>query len=257
MVNQTLIESLDKIESILENHNLDNKSMDNNKDLELSKLLIDIDNNFRKININFDKEYLIIKIQSCWRGYLIRNFLRKNKDKMKLDFIIKLLKNYNYTQNLYNNINKLISKKKIRNDNFPSHISENIAKFAIYKKYKIMPNWDTKTGDLEINLINFNIKLEIKAFSSKGPTSFGPSETWDIIYFVDATNYKKFLFKIYEIKLKNTSQIFQSIKLNKYETFKNQADKKRRPRISFYKMLEQIDSKYINIIFNGHINELF
>jgi hypothetical protein len=243
MVNQTLDESSDK--------------SDHNIDLDSLRLLIDINNNFKKLDINIKKDFLITKIQSCWRGYLIRKFFRKNKDKMKLDLVIELLKNYNNTQILYNNINKSISKKKIRNDNFPSHVSENIAKFAIYKKYKIMPNWDTESGDLEINLINFNKKLEIKAFSSNGPTSFGPTEAWDIIYFVDAKNYKNLLFKIYEIKLKNTSQIFQNIKVNKNETFKDQADKKRRPRISFNKIKEQIHSKYINLIFNGHINDLF
>ena len=176
---------------------------------------------------------------------------------MKLDFVIELLKDYNARQKFYDNINKLISKKKIRNDNFPSHISENIAKFAIYKKYKIMPNWDTDSGDLEIDLINFTKKLEIKGFSSTGPTSFGPTEAWDIIYFVDARKSQKFLFKIYEIKLSNKSEIFQNIKVNKNETFKDQADKKRRPRISFDKIQEQMDNKYINLIFNGHINDLF
>lgn len=214
-------------------------------------------NDFERIDLNLNIKHSAIKIQSCWRGYLIRRFLRKHKDKMNLDFVIELLKDYNARQKFYDNINKLISKKKIRNDNFPSHISENIAKFAIYKKYKIMPNWDTDSGDLEINLINFTKKLEIKGFSSTGPTSFGPTEAWDIIYFVDARKSKKFLFKIYEIKLSNKSEIFQNIKVNKNETFKDQANKKRRPRISFDKIQEQLDNKYINLIFNGHINDLF
>jgi len=62
-------------------------------------------------------------------------------------------------------------------DNFPSHISENIVKFALFKKYNIMPNWDTKTGDLDL----FNLKIEVKGFSSTGPSSFGPTEEWDIL----------------------------------------------------------------------------
>ena len=92
MVNQTLDESSDK--------------SDHNIDLDSLRLLIDINNNFKKLDINIKKDFLITKIQSCWRGYLIRKFFRKNKDKMKLDFVKELLKNYNNTQILYNNINK-------------------------------------------------------------------------------------------------------------------------------------------------------
>ena len=49
---------------------------------------------------------------------------------------------------------------------------------------------------------------------SDGPSSFGPTEAWDIIYFV---NCKKFLdkkFKIYEIKLSNKSEIWRNIRIS-------------------------------------------
>lgn len=138
-------------------------------------------------------------------------------------------------------INKQLKNKKIRMPNFPSEISENIAKYAIYKKYNIYPSWDTKVGDLIINNKYICKKLEIK---------------WDYIYFVDATKYRKQHFIVYEIKLSNDSAIFSNIKLNKNETYKNQCDQKRRPRICFNELQKQLN-KYINVIFNGTINCLF
>ena len=57
---------------------------------------------------------------------------------MYIDILEKLLDNYIMTNNLIEELNKLLFKKKIRNQNFPSEISENIVKFAFCKKYKIM-----------------------------------------------------------------------------------------------------------------------
>ena len=60
------------------------------------------------------------------------------------------------------NIHK--KKKKRRNENFPSDISENIVKFAIAKKYGVMPCWDTDKGDLIIKKKNIFIQIEVKGF---------------------------------------------------------------------------------------------
>ena len=79
-----------------------------------------------------------------------------------------MLEKYNEKIIFNNNINKLLLKKKIRNDNFPS---ENIAKYAIYKRYNIMPRWDIDVGDLLV----LNKKIEVKGFMSKGYSSFGPN----------------------------------------------------------------------------------
>ena len=118
---------------------------------------------------------------------------------MTYNILNELLDNYILGYNQLKLINKKLSKKKCRNENFPSHISENIVKFALYKKYGIMPNWDTKKGDLEL----LNKQLEIKGFMSDGPSSFGPNENWDWIYVVDGIDFINKRFKIYEIKLSN------------------------------------------------------
>ena len=139
--------------------------------------------------------------------------------------------------------------------NFPSEISENIVKYAFYKKYKFYPQWNIKSGDLIVPIKNNNIIIKVKSFSSLGPSSFGPNEKWDILYFVYAINYIKQKFIIYEIKLSNSSEIFSNIKINKNETYKFQCLQKRRPRINFYNLFPQI-KKYTTIIFDGYFRDL-
>ena len=73
-----------------------------------------------------------------------------------------------------------------------------------------MPNWDTKKGDLEL----LNKQIEVKGFMSFGPTSFGPTENWDWIYFVDATDFINKKFKVFEIKLSNKSNVWRNIILS-------------------------------------------
>ena len=128
--------------------------------------IIDIDNIIEKIdklqlysnNNEKIKGSNVIIIQKYVRRFLNNKKLQSKKDSMSIDFIKELLDNYINNYNLTEKINNKLSKKKIRNQNFPSEISENIVKFAFYKKYKIMPSWDTTDGDL----IVLNKKLEVK-----------------------------------------------------------------------------------------------
>ena len=118
------------------------------------------------------------------------------------------------------------------------------------------PSWDVSSGDLLIKNKFMYKKLEVKAFSSTGPITFGPSENWGRIYFVDATAYRKEYFKVYETKLSNISDIFSNIKINSKEKYKNHCDQKRRPRIGFAKLKEQLNSKgnCLTLIFSGYIS---
>lgn len=129
------------------------------------------------------------------------------KDNMTLEMVNDMLNMYIYKINFNESINEKLSKKKIRNENFPSEISENITKFILSKIYNCMPNWDTDYGDLEMD----NKKLEVKCFSSNGPSSFGPTEKWDYIYFLDATKFKNKYFELYEIKLSNNSKDWRNL----------------------------------------------
>lgn len=77
----------------------------------------------------------IVLHQKIICGYLCR------KDKMSLDIVLCLLENYTDIKSL----NNILDKKKIRQANFPSEISENIVKWIIYHKYNIIPSWNTNT----------------------------------------------------------------------------------------------------------------
>ncbi len=167
----------------------------------------------RKTKIIISKKiWSCIKIQSAWRGYSMRKENSKLDDDCDLAKLKLWLKEYIDRLEFVRVQNMNLSVKKIRNENIPSHITENIAKFAICKKYGVMPNWHTRKGDLVINKrgVPFH-QLEVKAFSSRGPSSFGPPETWDRIYFVDAIDVRNKNFKVYEISLSNDSEKWKNI----------------------------------------------
>lgn len=198
----------------------------------------------------------IVKIQACFRGFRMRRHLIGLDDNMRYSLLIKCLYHYNDNLNLTKELNKSLSKKKIRNENFPSHISENIVKFAIFKKYGIMPCWDTDKGDIVLNKMSIIKQIEVKGFMSDGPSSFGPTEMWDMLYFVDAKDTMNCNFKVYEIKLSNKNNIFRNIKLSKKETYGEIADSKRRPRGCFETIFKPQLGEHCKLIFDGHISEL-
>jgi CRISPR/Cas system CSM-associated protein Csm2 small subunit len=196
----------------------------------------------------------IITIQSLIRGYLTRKKLRNKKDKMSLEIINEMLDKYNDNLKFITKINKLLSKKKCRNENFPSAISENIVKFAIFKKYKVMPCRDTKCGDLEL----LNKKIEVKGFMSDGPSSFGPKENWNWIYFIDCKDCSKKNFKVYEVKLSNNSEDWKNIKLSKSTTYGEVANANKRGQLRgcFYTIFKPQLNENCNLIFDGNISQL-
>lgn len=199
--------------------------------------------NFEYTNVHILKSIIIQK-------YFRRHYITVLKDYMTKEMIVELLDKYIDNYRFLQQINRKLSIKKCRMDNFPSHISENIVKFAILKKYNVMPNWDTMSGDLQL----FNMKIEVKGFSSNGPSSFGPTEEWDLLYFVDCTDFTNKNFKVYEIRLSNKSTSWKNIKVSKKETIHDQNIQKRRPHIQFSSIRSQIDQ--CTIIFDNNINNL-
>lgn len=195
-----------------------------------------------------------IKIQKSWRGFLTRQNLLSLKDGMTLTKLDECINSYINTINFEQQLNKQLKNRKIRFSNFPSHISENIVKYVIAKKYKIMPNWDTENGDLIVNTLRIEVKSGLNF--ENGPSSFGPAEYWDRIYFLDGKDIVLKKFKVYEIKLSNTSEKWKNIKVNKKETFYEQCLQKRRPRIKFKDIQNQLKNDCI-LIFDGYLNDLF
>ena len=115
---------------------------------------------------------------------------------------------------------------------------------------------NAKKGDLVI-CENKNIfPIEIKCFSSKGPSSFGPNEKWHNLYFIDTTNmFTTDKFIIYKINLSNDSKEWSNIMINKSKNYSDVCKLGKRPRISFEKIKVQIPNN-IEIIFKGTIKKL-
>jgi hypothetical protein len=190
-------------------------------------------------------------IQKHFRGCRCRKSLSSLKDGMPLDNVIEYIEGYNKLLRVQDEVNKKLNNKKIRKINYPSEITENIAKFAIFKKYNILGNWDIKPGDL----IVLTKQMEVKGgFIENGPPTFGPDEKWDWIYFVDCEETYNMKYKVYEIKKSNID--FHNLKVSKGQTFGDQCIQGRRPRLVFSSIKEQFRDN-ITLIFDGHITELY
>lgn len=206
-----------------------------------------------------DKVEYVIRIQSWYRGNSYRRKINRVSDGLSVSIVKEMLINYKTYVDKSSSISARcgLRYKNIRGLNFPSEISENLVRFAINKKYRcINCVWDIRKGDLTFSLGCITYIIEVKAFSSTGPSSFGPIESWDWIYFIDCRNNHDLLFKIYEIRLANNSKIWKNIKVNKMETYHQQCMEKRRPRICFSSMLKQIPCDKYSVIFDGHISQL-
>ena len=113
--------------------------------------------------------------------------------------------------------------------------------------------WNCEKGDL------YSLKegiQECKCFTSKAPISFSPTPKWNVIYFLDARQWLEDKFILYRCKLESTSLEWQHIKVNQKETFQDQSNQKRRPRVNWEMLFPQIHSFYTKI-FEGNLDEIF
>jgi hypothetical protein len=145
-------------------------------------------------------------------------------------------------------------KIKFRLPNFPEIISENLVKIYINKfENRFCKNADT--GDL---IVDDKKKIEIKCFSSQGPTTFGPNENWDEIYFLDClTLLENNRIKIYKCTLSNSDPTWFNIKFNnkKNQTFQDKCKLGQRPRINFQKLFNLLNPQ-IQLVFDDNFKIL-
>jgi len=145
-----------------------------------------------------------------------------------------------------------LKKKKCRLPNFPEDISENLVKYIIKYKLGFLPKQCSKSGDL----IYDDKKIEVKCFASSGPSSFGPTEKWTEIYFLDARDFINENFKLFQIKLSNDDLEWRNIKVSKTQTFFEQCIQKRRPRICFNLIRKQLSKDKVICIFSGKMVDI-
>jgi len=140
----------------------------------------------------------------------------------------------------------------VRSPSIPDDISENIIKFII-KKTDASCEWKVKNGDLSSKIEG---QIECKCFTSTGPCSFSPTSIWDVIYFLDARDWLKDKLVLYKVNLSNRSNEWKKIKVNKEQTFKDQCDQGRRPRITWSFLYPQIKG-HCEKIYDGKFDDIF
>ena len=142
----------------------------------------------------------------------------------------------------------------VRLPSIPEDISENIIKQIISSKLKDKTTtWDCKKGDLQSKKEG---RQECKCFTSNGPISFTPVAEWDVIYFLDAREWLSDVFILYRIPLKRTSIEWKNIKVNKKQTFHDQSEQRRRPRISWESLKPQIEL-HCKKVYEGKFQDIF
>jgi len=143
---------------------------------------------------------------------------------------------------------------KTRRYGLPEHISENIVKFVIHNKLgDTTCSWGCAVGDL------FSSKskiIECKSLTSDGPTSFGPDQKWDEIYFLDARKWLEDELHVWKCSAPSTHEVWKTLKISKGQTKADQSAEHRRPRIGWEALYPQI-SAFCSEVYSGPFEGIF
>jgi hypothetical protein len=147
---------------------------------------------------------------------------------------------------------------KIRHQNPPEDITENIAKFIIHNYENDNSCEWCKSIGLNGDLYSKKYKslIEIKAFTSPGPSSFGPTKKFDKIYFLDMQKWLEDIFVLWKVNVNHESKEWINLKINKTQTFQDQCTQGRRPHLSWFHIYNQIPEK-CEKIYNGSFDGVF
>jgi len=152
----------------------------------------------------------------------------------------------------------------IRHQNTPEDISENIVKFII-RNYENDDScvWckgvDKKhglTGDLFSSKYDKVAPIEVKSFTSNGPSQFGPDKKFGVLYFLDLRAWLKNEITLWKVNLDHLSPEFKAIKVNKKQTMGDQLIEGRRPHISWEHIYPQITT-FCEKIYEGTFENIF
>ena len=97
---------------------------------------------------------------------------------------------------------------------------------------------------------------EVKAFTSDGPSSFGPKKKFGVIYFLDMRQWLTDKFILWKVNLTSESPEWKGIKMNKTQTHEEQCEEGRRPHISWNNIHSQIPDKCIKV-YEGNFEDIF
>lgn len=173
-----------------------------------------------------------------------------------------LKKRLNRIKDNYNELHDIIvaTGLPLRHANPPEDITENIVKFVI-QNYDNDPSciWAKSmglNGDLFSDKYPIESPIEIKAFTSVGPSSFGPDKKFSVIYFLDMRNWLHDIFIVWKVNLTYESPEWKGIKMNKNQTFEDQCLQGKRPHISWDNIYPQISEHCVKL-YDGTFEGIF
>jgi hypothetical protein len=189
---------------------------------------------------------------------------KKESDKLLID---------NYTRDILSirftsykrgceELNTIINEKglPIRHQNPPEDVTENIVKFIIQNyDNDLSCKWAKGVGikgDLYSDKYDVSFPIEVKAFTSNGPSQFGPKKKFGVLYFLDMRNWLSDRFILWKVNLTSESPEIKQIKMNKTQTHEEQCSSGRRPHISWDKLYPQI-MDYCVKVFEGPFEDIF
>jgi len=152
----------------------------------------------------------------------------------------------------------------LRQQNPPEDITENIVKFIIRNFEKdatvvwckgVDKKYNLK-GDLYSKKYDKNFPLEVKSFTSNGPSQFGPNKKFSVLYFLDLRNWINDEIILWKANLNNESNEFKNIKMSKKQTHSEQCDEGRRPHINWDNLYPQIKD-HCSEIYRGTFENIF
>lgn len=148
----------------------------------------------------------------------------------------------------------------IRSQNPPEDITENMTKEIIR-----IHEGDTsccwakgvnKSGDLISDTFTEENPIEVKAFSSDGPSQFGPDKNFGVLYFLDMRKWLKNEFVLWKVNLSSNSTEWKNVKVNRTETMEQQCSQGRRPRINWNSLYPQIQNHCVKV-YEGTFENIF
>ena len=159
----------------------------------------------------------------------------------------------------YVNLSQLIEKTKlpIRHQNPPEDITENIVKFIIQNREEdkscVWSKSVGKKGDL--HSFTYSV-IEVKAFISSGPSSFGAKKKFGVIYFLDMRGWLGDILILWKVNLTSESSEWKNIKMNKSQTNEDQCNTRVRPHISWDSIYNQIPTSCVKV-YEGNFENIF
>ena len=167
------------------------------------------------------------------------NALPPIHDPITPDIVRKLYEAFVFDEKTMAEIEAISPGLHIRRSGMRMELSENLVKFAIQSRGDMTCTWGGDTGDLHSDVEGIQEVKSITAIDS--PTSFGPTQPWNVIYFLDASRWREDVFVIWRIPLEKTHEFWKTLPMNnKGQTKEDQSGDGRRPRTIWSKQIKPL-----------------